>query len=116
MAGEVGYASTGAAPRVKAIHAVALYDGKGRIHHMHHVVILEGGNIVDADTATREATMHAERMGRDVRKLKTLYVTGLPNPRAMHRVDVRKQVLVELEPPDPAGRKRTARGKRSRLR
>ncbi len=106
MAADAGYASTGIAPTIKAIHAVALYDAKGRIHHMHHVVMLEGGNSVDADTATRDATIHAERMGRDVKKLKTLYVTSLPNPRAMHRVDVRKRVLVELEPPPVAGRKR----------
>jgi hypothetical protein len=115
MAAEVGYASTGIAPRIKAIHAVALYDAKGRIHHMHHVVMLEGGNSVDADTATREAAIHAERMGRDVRKLKALYVTSLPNPRAMHRVDVRRQVLVELEPPPVAGRRRTVRPRGSRL-
>lgn len=116
MAAEVGYASTGVAPRIKAIHAVALYDTKGRIHHMHHVVMLEGGNSVDADTATREATIHAERMGRDVRKLKALYVTSLPNPLGMHRVDVRKKVLVELEPPALGGRKRTTRARGSRPR
>ena len=115
MAAEVGYASTGVAPRIKAIHAVALYDAKGRIHHMHHVVMLEGGNSVDAETATREARMHAERMGRDIRRLKALYVTTLPNPRAMHRVDVRKQVLVELEQPPLAGRKRSARAGGRRL-
>ena len=114
MASEVGYASTGIAPRIKAIHADALYDAKGRIHHMHHVVMLEGGNTVDADTARREAAIHAERMGRDVRQLKALYVTSLPNPRAMHRVDVRRQVLVELEPPPVAGRRRTARSRGSR--
>jgi hypothetical protein len=115
MAAEVGYASTGVAPRIRAIHAVALHDAKGRIHHMHHVVILEGGNSVDAGIATQEAKVHAERMGRDVKKLKALYVTSLPNPFAMHRVDVRKQVLVELEPPPTAGRKRSARARGSRL-
>ena len=114
MAAALGYASTGMAPRIKAIHAVALYDAGGRIHHMHHVVMLEGGNSVDADTATREARIHAERMGRDVRRLKALYVTTLPNPRAMHRVDVKKQVLVELEQPPAAGRKRSARAGGSR--
>ena len=115
MAAEVGYASTGVAPRIKAIHAVALYDAKGRIHHMHHVVMLEGGNSVDAETATREARMHAERMGRDLRRLKALYVTTLPHPRAMPRVAVRQQVLVELEQPPLAGRKRSARAGGRRL-
>jgi hypothetical protein len=109
MAADAGYTSTGVAPKIAAIHAVALYDAKGRIHHMHHVVMLEGGNRVDAETASRDAMTHAERMGRDVRKLKALYVTSLPNPQAMHRVDVKKQVLVELDAPPLVGRTRSHR-------
>jgi hypothetical protein len=110
---DVGYATTGSAPKIVDIHAVALYDAKGRIHHMHHVVMLEGGRAVDRDTAMRDALTHAERMGREVKKLKALYVSSLPNPRAMHRVDVKKQILVELEPPATAGGRRT-KARRSR--
>lgn len=98
MAADAGYLASGGAPRIRDIHAVALYDTKGRIHHMHHVVMLEGGRTVDAETAISEAKLHAERMGRNVTKLKALHVTSVPNPRGMHRVDVKQQVLVELEP------------------
>jgi hypothetical protein len=52
---------------------------------------------------------------RDVKKLKALYVTSLPNPQAMHRVDVKKQVLVELDAPPLVGRARSDRARGRRL-
>ena len=52
----------------------------------------------DADSAVRDAKEKAELMGRDVSKLKVLHVPHLEHPHAMHRVDAKKKVLVELEP------------------
>ena len=36
------FTSTGEAPRVVRIEALAFHDAAGRIHHMHHHVVLEG--------------------------------------------------------------------------
>ena len=110
MTESAGSAETGRTPRIKEVQAVALYDAKGKIHHMHHVVVLEGGRSVDRDSMMQEAKAHAKMMGRAVEKLKALYVPQVANPMKMHRVDVKKQALVEIEPPTPA----VSRGKRKK--
>jgi hypothetical protein len=92
-------AIVGAAPSVVRVEGVALYDARGRIHHMHHVVILEGARPQEPDALKREAVSHARSMGHDVSRLKALHVADLRELRAMYRVDAKKQVLVEIEPP-----------------
>jgi hypothetical protein len=121
MTGNDGYSAAGAAPKVWEVQAVALYDSKGRIHHMHHVIVFEGVNAADPDTLVREAIAHAERLGRDVRKLKALHVPRVANSRTMHRVDVKTLKLVELPIPTPgppavsrpAAKTKTRRGRRT---
>jgi hypothetical protein len=92
---------TGAAPKAREVHAVAFHDAAGRIHHMHHVIILEGARSIPEETMMKEARQQAEEFGVDVSKLQALRVTDIGNPHAMHRVDVEKKTLVELNAPEP---------------
>jgi hypothetical protein len=98
VSGHAGQATAGPLPAIKEVQAVAFYDATGRIHHMHHVVVFEGGKSHNADSAVRDAKEKAELMGRDVSGLKVLHVPHVEHPQSMHRVDAKKKVLVELEP------------------
>jgi hypothetical protein len=97
-------ASVGRVPSVVSVQAVALYDSRGQIRHMHHIVVLEGAKAPDRDVVTRQAVDHAKQMGHDVTRLQTLFVADVPDPQAMYRVDTKRRVLVAIEPPPPIGR------------
>lgn len=97
-------ASAGRVPSVVSVQAVALYDSRGQIRHMHHVVVLEGARPPDRDAVTRQAVDHAKQMGHDVAKLQTLFVADVQEPHAMYRVDTKRRVLVPIEPPSGTGR------------
>jgi hypothetical protein len=92
-------AVVGQAPRIVDVQAVALYDTRGRIHHTHHVIVLEGTRADEPKALKREAIAQAENIGHDVSKLKSLHVTEIPDWQGMYRVDPKRRVLVELEPP-----------------
>ena len=89
------FTSAGKAPAISRIQAVALYDSQGRIHHMHHVVVMEGAETPAQGTSEGEAVAHAKRLGLAVDELKTLFVPDFANSGARHRVDVDKLVRVE---------------------
>ena len=92
--------SAGPGPKIQQVHAVAIYDSKtGRIRHMHRVFILEGAKVPDRKSIENEALTQAKRLGHKVDELKLLYIPHLANYNAMYRVDVRKQALIELQPP-----------------
>jgi hypothetical protein len=92
--------SGGKAPKVSATHIVAVYDpADGRLLHLHHVVVFEGGKSISPKEAEREAIEHARRRGHNVAKLKTLLVRERLPGGGHFRVDVAKGKLIALEPP-----------------
>lgn len=90
--------TTGKTPKMKEIQAIAFHDSKGIVRHMHHIIVLEGARPVDSERMKLEAITCARELGTDVSKLKALHVAKLADPRAMYRVDVKKRILVEIEP------------------
>ena len=92
---------TGTAPKAKEVQAIAFHDKEGRIHHMHHVIVLEGARSVPYTTMMEEAREQAKKFGVKVSKLKALHAADIGNPHVMHRVDVKKKTLVELKAPKP---------------
>lgn len=95
------FPTTGTAPAVKEVQAIAFHDGDGRIHHIHHLIVLEGGRSLDREALMREARDQARSLGVDVSRLDALHVANVENPHAMHRVDVQRGVLVEAKAPTP---------------
>ena len=95
------FPAVGKAPKVKEVQAIAFYEHDGRIHHMHHVIVLDGARPVEYEAMLKEACEQAEILGVDVSRLETLHVTELKNPHVMYRVDVKTRVLVEAEAPKP---------------
>src|SRR5437660_467534 len=91
----------GNAPKVSATHLVAVYDpADGRVVHMHHVLVMEGGKPVSAEQAEKEAVEHVKRRGRDAGSLRTLLAERhLHSHRGLFRVDVANQKLVPMEHP-----------------
>jgi hypothetical protein len=89
--------SVGTVPAVVGFCAIALYDPKdGRISHMHHVLTLEGAAQYGADHHERNARLYAEKLGHKVSGLRALHVPNHQPSRSRLRVDVKKQVLVEI--------------------
>jgi len=114
------FTSTGEAPRVVRIEALAFHDAAGRIHHMHHHVVLEGAEPRSLADMLEEVKAQALALNNDVSKLRVLHIREPFNVSARHRVDVKKGVLVELKAPAhslrasaPATRKKTAKTKPS---
>jgi hypothetical protein len=106
---ERGFVSTGSAPRVTRIQALAFHDGAGRIHHMHHAITLEGAQPRSYEAMLEDARTQAREMGVDLARLKVLHVTAPFDPGAQHKVDVKKGMLVEVQPARPGeGRPRAA--------
>jgi len=95
------FANGGKAPKVSATHTVAVYDPTdGKIVHMHHVVVFEGGKKVNAQEAENEAMQRAKSRGHDAGKLKALLVHHHAAPRGgRFRVDLENKKLVALEIP-----------------
>jgi len=93
------FTSTGDAPRVVRIEAIAFHDATGRIHHMHHHVVLEGAALRSLQDMLEEVKAHALALNNDVSRLRVLHVREPFNVSARHRVDVKKGVLVEVKAP-----------------
>lgn len=93
------FATTGEAPRVQRVEALAFHDAAGRIRHMHHHIVLESAEPRPYETMVDEVRAQARNLGIDLSKLSVLHVTMPFNPAAEHRVDVKKRVLIELRPP-----------------
>jgi hypothetical protein len=92
--------SGGKAPKVSAAHTVAVYDPiDGRLIHLHHVVVFDGGKSISPQEAEVEAIEHARRQGHKVAKLKTLLVREPLLGGGHFRVDVARGKLIALEPP-----------------
>jgi hypothetical protein len=96
------FVTTGQPPNVKEVHALAFYDSAGRIHHMHYAIVLEGGRPLSHDAMKAEIISRAAELGNDIRELQVLQVRHPFNISAMHRVDVKKQLLVEVPSPPRA--------------
>ncbi len=94
---EKSFSSVGKVPRVKEFQAIVFHDLDGRIHHMHHVIILEGARPVEYETLKQQACEQAEMLGVDVSQLETLHVSEIQKPHAMHRVDMKTKMLVEVK-------------------
>lgn len=95
------FSSVGKVPRVKGFQAIVFHDRDGKIHHIHHVIVLEGSRPVEHETMKQQACKQAEMLGVDVSQLKTLHVSELQKPHVMHRVDMKRKKLVEVEAPKP---------------
>jgi hypothetical protein len=95
------FTEVGKTPRVKDIQAIAFHDLNGRIHHMHHVILLEGSLPVEYKTIKQEAYEQAKTLGVDVSRLKTFHASNIQNPHAMHRIDMKKKELVEVKVKKP---------------
>lgn len=93
------FTSTGDAPRVVRIEALAFHDATGRIHHMHHHVVLEGAAPRSLQDMLEEVKAHALSLNKDVSRLRVLHIREPFNFSARHRVDMKKGVLVELKTP-----------------
>jgi hypothetical protein len=78
-----------------------VYDpSDGKIVHMHHVVVFEGGKKVNEQEAENEAMHRAKSRGHAADKLKTLLVHHHAVPRGgRFRVDLVSKKLVALEIP-----------------
>ena len=66
------FTSTGDAPRVVRIEALAFHDANGRIHHMHHHVVLEGAAPRSLQDMLEEVKAHALSLNKDVSRLRVL--------------------------------------------
>ena len=106
------FTSTGDAPRVVRIEALAFHDASGRIHHMHHHVVLEGAAPRSLQDMLEEVKAHALSLNNDVSRLRVLHVREPFDFSARHRVDVKKGVLVELKAPTPVLRAAKKRAKK----
>src|SRR5687768_9486685 len=96
---ERSFVTAGSAPRVVRIQALAFHDGAGRIQHMHHTITLEGATPRSYESMLEDATTQALELGVDLKRLKVLHITTPFNLGAPHKVDVKKGVLVEVQPP-----------------
>ena len=108
------FTTTGVAPRIVRFEAFAFHDSKGRIHHMHHSIVLEGGEPRPVEQTLEEVREHARTLGNDVSNLQVLHVKESFNPAVPHRVDVERGVLVELAPPMQTPNVRDATVKKAR--
>jgi hypothetical protein len=99
------FTSTGEAPRIVRVEALAFHDSSGRILHMHHHVVLEGAAPRSIQDMLEEVKGHARELGNDVSRLRVLHIKEPFNYSARHRVDVKKGVLVELQAPVASPRK-----------
>jgi hypothetical protein len=115
------FTSTGEAPRIVRVEALAFHDAAGRIRHMHHHVVLEGAEPRSISDMLEEVKAQALAFNNDVGKLRVLHVKEPFNFSARHRVDVKKGVLVELKEParsqkasTPAPKKKTVKKKPAR--
>jgi hypothetical protein len=93
------FTSTGEAPRIVRVEALAFHDAAGRIRHMHHHVVLEGAAPRSIQDMLEEVKAHALAFDNDVSRLQVLHVRDPFDFSARHRVDVKRGVLVELEEP-----------------
>ena len=93
------FTSTGDAPRVVRIEALAFHDAAGNIRHMHHHVVLEGAAPRSIHDMLDDVKAQALALNNDVSQLKVLHIQEPFNFSARHRVDVKKGVLVELREP-----------------
>jgi hypothetical protein len=93
------FTSTGDAPRIVRIEALAFHDAAGNIRHMHHHVVLEGAAPRSIHDMLEEVQSQALALNNDVRKLRVLHIKEPFNFSARHRVDVKKGVLVEIREP-----------------
>lgn len=96
------FTSTGDAPRVLRVEALAFHDAAGNIRHMHHHVVLEGAAPRSIHDMLEEVKANALALHNDVSRLRVLHIKEPFNFSARHRVDVKKGVLVELKAPSPA--------------
>src|SRR5690349_9418787 len=93
------FTSTGDAPRVVRIEALAFHDAAGNIRHMHHHVVLEGAAPRSIHDMLDDVKAQALALNNDVSQLQVLHIQEPFNFSARHRVDVKKGVLVELREP-----------------
>lgn len=96
---ERSFVTAGNAPRITRIQALAFHDSAGRIRHMHHAITLEGAEPRSYDSMLEDARIQAREIGVDLARLRVLHVTAPFNLGVPHKVDVKKGVLVEIEPP-----------------
>src|SRR5919197_4142104 len=91
------YARSGNAPKLKSVYAISLYDPKdGRIHHMHHVLNMEGSTPMDPKQVEDNVIAMAKKIGHDVDKLKVLHTPDLQDLSGNFKVDVEKKSLVKV--------------------
>jgi hypothetical protein len=96
-------ASTGEAPALLASDAVVVYDPKdGRVRHLHHSLVFEGGHRAEPESLRRTALEQARRLGCAVDGLATLHVRDFVPPTGPLCVDLARHVLVSLSLPAAA--------------
>lgn len=84
-------------PKVKSIRGVALYDPKDEtIHHMHHVMTMEGCEPRDIVDIENDAVRFAKKLGHRVENLKILRAPASINPFAKYRINLANLEFVEL--------------------
>lgn len=104
------FTTTGEALRIVRFEAFAFHDAAGRIHHMHHSIVLEGAEPRPPDVVLAEVREQALALGNDIGKLSVLHVKEPFNPQVQHRVDIGRGALVELVPPKrPSGKRPAAK-------
>lgn len=95
------FSQVGSVPKVKSIRGVALYDPKdGTIHHMHHVMTMEGCEPRDSTLIEKDAITFAIKLGHRTEHLKVLHTPDSINPFAKYRVDTIKLGLELPKPPE----------------
>jgi hypothetical protein len=87
-------------PKTKSIRSVALYDPTdGIIHHMHHVMTMEGCEARKMTDIEKDAVQFAKKLGHSVEKLKVLDAPDTINPFAKYRIDISNLEFIELSSP-----------------
>jgi hypothetical protein len=91
------YVQVGNVPKLKSVYAISLYDPKdGKIHHMHHVLNMEGSSPMDPKQVEDNVIAMAKKVGHDVDKLKVLHTPDLKDLSGNFKVDVEKKSLVKV--------------------
>lgn len=85
------FPATGNVPDVKAVQAIAFHDADGRIHHIHHVIVLEGGRSVNHEALMREAKDQARSLGVDISASSSVSVRAA-YPTSSQRVSCRAKM------------------------
>lgn len=91
--------SVGTVPALTSTDAIALYDPRnGEIVHMHHIVTFAGAERQNYEEQQQRAIESAQCLGCNVDELRMLHVPNFQPSGKAYKVDLQRQMLVEVQP------------------